>query len=114
MSEWLKEHAWKVCILQKGIQGSNPCLSAFQKKTAYGGFFLKLVSRRVRRGAEFAEIYKIGNRIKSAKSVISLKSVIQMLFSRRVHNNKIREICDILKIRDSNVVFPQDSQRFEL
>ena len=28
MSEWLKEHAWKVCILQKGIQGSNPCLSA--------------------------------------------------------------------------------------
>ncbi len=28
MSEWSKEHAWKVCIPQKGIQGSNPCLSA--------------------------------------------------------------------------------------
>jgi hypothetical protein len=24
----LKEHAWKVCILQKGIEGSNPFLSA--------------------------------------------------------------------------------------
>ena len=28
VSEWLKEHAWKVCILQKGIEGSNPFLSA--------------------------------------------------------------------------------------
>jgi len=31
VSEWLKEHAWKVCILQKGIEGSNPFLSATQK-----------------------------------------------------------------------------------
>jgi hypothetical protein len=29
VSEWLKEHAWKVCIPQKGIEGSNPSLSAF-------------------------------------------------------------------------------------
>lgn len=28
MSEWPKEHAWKVCIPQKGIKGSNPFLSA--------------------------------------------------------------------------------------
>ena len=28
LSEWLKEHAWKVCIPQKGIEGSNPSLSA--------------------------------------------------------------------------------------
>ncbi len=28
MSEWLKEHAWKVCIPLKGIEGSNPSLSA--------------------------------------------------------------------------------------
>jgi len=27
----LKEHAWKVCILQKGIEGSNPFLSAHKK-----------------------------------------------------------------------------------
>ncbi len=27
MSEWLKEHAWKVCIRQR-IEGSNPSLSA--------------------------------------------------------------------------------------
>lgn len=29
MSEWSKEHAWKVCVLQKGTKGSNPFLSAF-------------------------------------------------------------------------------------
>ena len=28
VSEWLKEHAWKVCIPLKGIAGSNPALSA--------------------------------------------------------------------------------------
>ena len=28
MSEWFKEHAWKVCVLQKGTAGSNPALSA--------------------------------------------------------------------------------------
>ncbi len=28
MSEWTKEHAWKVCIRQKRIVGSNPTLSA--------------------------------------------------------------------------------------
>jgi hypothetical protein len=28
VSEWSKEHAWKVCIPQKGIEGSNPSLSA--------------------------------------------------------------------------------------
>ncbi len=27
MSEWPKEHAWKVCIRQR-IEGSNPSLSA--------------------------------------------------------------------------------------
>ncbi len=26
--EWLKRHAWKVCIPLKGIAGSNPALSA--------------------------------------------------------------------------------------
>ncbi len=28
MSEWLKEHAWKACLPQKGNVGSNPTLSA--------------------------------------------------------------------------------------
>lgn len=28
VSEWLKEHAWKVCIGRKPIGGSNPFLSA--------------------------------------------------------------------------------------
>ena len=30
MSEWFKEHAWKVCVLQKGTAGSNPALSAMK------------------------------------------------------------------------------------
>jgi hypothetical protein len=28
MAEWLKAHAWKACTLQKGVEGSNPSLSA--------------------------------------------------------------------------------------
>ena len=28
MLEWLKRHAWKACIRQKRIRGSNPALSA--------------------------------------------------------------------------------------
>ncbi len=30
VSEWLKEHAWKVCIPLKGIEGSNPSPSAVE------------------------------------------------------------------------------------
>ena len=30
MLEWLKRHAWKACIRQKRIRGSNPRLSAKQ------------------------------------------------------------------------------------
>ena len=32
VSEWLKEHAWKVCIRQR-IEGSNPSLTAKFKRT---------------------------------------------------------------------------------
>jgi hypothetical protein len=32
VSEWLKEHAWKVCVSQKGTAGSNPALSASLKE----------------------------------------------------------------------------------
>lgn len=28
LSEWFKEHAWKVCVRQKRTEGSNPSLSA--------------------------------------------------------------------------------------
>ena len=41
VSEWLKEHAWKVCIRQR-IEGSNPSLTAtFEKELVrkYGLFF---------------------------------------------------------------------------
>ena len=34
MLEWLKRHAWKACVLQKGIKGSNPFLSANPMKEA--------------------------------------------------------------------------------
>ena len=30
MLEWLKRHAWKACIRQKCIRGSNPRLSAIK------------------------------------------------------------------------------------
>ena|GEM_PF-1318015 len=38
VSEWSKEHAWKVCIPLKGIEGSNPFLSA--KKSCFRQDFL--------------------------------------------------------------------------
>ena len=38
MSEWFKEHAWKVCVGQKLTEGSNPSLSA-RLKPPKGGFF---------------------------------------------------------------------------
>ena len=34
VSEWLKEHAWKVCVPLKGTEGSNPFFSA---KKIYAG-----------------------------------------------------------------------------
>lgn len=34
VAEWLKAHAWKVCI-PKGIEGSNPFLSAIHKATSF-------------------------------------------------------------------------------
>ena len=33
MAEWSKAHDWKSCIPPKGIQGSNPCLSAIYNET---------------------------------------------------------------------------------
>ena len=43
MSEWLKEHAWKACIRQSRIGGSNPPLTArFYKEAALSCFFLFL------------------------------------------------------------------------
>ena len=35
MLEWLKRHAWKACIRQNRISGSNPDLSARQETGAY-------------------------------------------------------------------------------
>ena len=41
LSEWFKEHAWKVCIPQKGIEGSNPSLSAkVYIEPGSAGFFI--------------------------------------------------------------------------
>ncbi len=40
VSEWSKEHAWKVCILQKGIEGSNPSLSAKRRIYQILRFFI--------------------------------------------------------------------------
>ena len=39
VSEWLKEHAWKVCLPLKGNAGSNPALSATMKRKALAVVF---------------------------------------------------------------------------
>ena len=47
LAEWSKAHAWKACIPQKGIKGSNPLLSAliFQNSTVKpNGIMRKLLA----------------------------------------------------------------------
>ena len=39
VAEWSKAHAWKVCMLQKGIEGSNPFLSAVKCASKEAHFF---------------------------------------------------------------------------
>ena len=39
VSEWLKEHAWKVCIRQKRIESSNLSVSAKQNDAPLGALF---------------------------------------------------------------------------
>ncbi len=59
MSEWLKEHAWKACVPQKGTVGSNPTLSAdnfeCQRKGVkiddFHPFFVKIKCKEVHLGA---------------------------------------------------------------
>ena len=47
MAEWPKAHDWKSCIPLKGIEGSNPSLSANNRKSPpIGGLFLLLVRVR--------------------------------------------------------------------
>ena len=42
MLEWLKRHAWKACIRQKRIGGSNPPYSAGKPLQVFcSGFFLQ-------------------------------------------------------------------------
>ena len=42
MLEWLKRHAWKACIRQKRIGGSNPPYSAGKPLQVFcSGFFCK-------------------------------------------------------------------------
>ncbi len=56
MSEWSKEHAWKVCIRQKCIEGSNPSFSAKRAKRRHwktnGAFFNK--------GQKVVKAYEVG------------------------------------------------------
>ena len=46
VSEWSKEHAWKVCVRQR-TEGSNPSLTAINKKAqpCAGLFYLSRVGR---------------------------------------------------------------------
>lgn len=49
MLEWLKRHAWKACILQKGIPSSNLGLSAKMPSTVVWEAFLYKISQIVSR-----------------------------------------------------------------
>ena len=52
VSEWPKEHAWKVCI-RKRIEGSNPSLTATNFKTRerkLSGFFVLGYDKVLREG----------------------------------------------------------------
>ena len=43
MLEWLKRHAWKACIRQKRITGSNPVLSGWRRQIfVLSSFFISL------------------------------------------------------------------------
>ena len=46
MSEWFKEHAWKVCVLQKGTAGSNPALSAVNKRVESRDYRVKSIDKK--------------------------------------------------------------------
>ena len=41
MLEWLKRHAWKACVPQKGIASSNLALSAKSRRFCVGYFCFK-------------------------------------------------------------------------
>jgi hypothetical protein len=53
LSEWLKEHAWKVCIPQKGIEGSNPSVSADRHlKANTGKHFIVIIGVGEQKGEQ--------------------------------------------------------------
>ncbi len=55
MAEWSKAHDWKSCIPLKGIQGSNPCLSAiYTKPCPARGFVVSTAEMRALRAVDFA------------------------------------------------------------
>ena len=55
VSERSKEHAWKVCIRQKRIEGSNPSLSANSMVTCIGPLAtITCEPRQARKGAAVA------------------------------------------------------------
>ena len=61
MLEWLKRHAWKACIRQKRIRGSNPRLSARKKGDENrGGRYREALAQQespsLRKG--FGEVYE--------------------------------------------------------
>ena len=47
VAEWSKAHAWKVCIRQKRIEGSNPFLSAKVKEIFTFILGMKIVVKRI-------------------------------------------------------------------
>ena len=83
VSEWSKEHAWKVCIPQKGIAGSNPAFSArypsdpLKAPPNFGGAF---------------RLYASGERSESSQAVYPAARILRS--PRRAARGSVRPIPD--------------------
>lgn len=74
MAEWSKAHDWKSCIPLKGIQGSNPCLSAiYTKPCPARGFVLSAADakfyRRKPGQSHFLKTKKAANKINKKPTI---------------------------------------------
>ena len=56
MLEWLKRHAWKACIRQKRIPGSNPGLSAKEETDTWRIGFFSSPNRTVLTGQRILQV----------------------------------------------------------
>ncbi len=77
VSEWLKEHAWKVCIRQR-IGGSNPPLTAIFKKELVRMYGLFLSMENPQLGWGFRKAFSFKPVIKTPFDLLKHLAVWQL------------------------------------